>query len=313
MNDLSLPYAYDGDPDRGEQLNLEARQMWQAANNLPMLADNLSYAAMIYNSRAKYADAIVSAQAANEISLKIGNVWGEAFSQSWVGQAYRELGHITQAIAAMENAIRTAPFGFQAPLSFTRADLACLYGDLGMIARGIELAQIAHVQGEKHAQVMKIWTSAQLAHLYLRDGQIERAAGLIAEAIQHIKPNDYHSLFGAAIQLAEAELMLVQNDLSRALQVCERLIAYRRGHHLRQFLPNVLYLKGLALQRQGNLEDAVASLADARTEAESTNTRWTLWRILTALAEIEQARGKPSRGVARPGAHGTRLHCRPHT
>ena len=45
-------------------------------NNLPMVADNLSYRAMIYIALARYDEAIAAAQEAYQISLSIGNVWG---------------------------------------------------------------------------------------------------------------------------------------------------------------------------------------------------------------------------------------------
>ena len=298
LNDLSLPYAYTGNPEHGIEINLEARQMWRAMNNLPMLSDNLSYAAMIYIALAQYENAIAASQEAYQVSLNIDNLWGESFSQSWVGQAYRALGQITPAIAVMEESIRLAAQGFQAPLSFTRADLGCLYGDLGMVARGIELAEIAHSEGQKQAKVMKIWTTAQLGHLYLLDGQIARAESILAETDRNIAPVDQDSLFGTAIFLTEVELRLAQNDSARGIQVCDRLIEYKRAYHLRQSLPDAFHLKGVALQRQGKIADALACFSDARAEAEETNARWILWRILYALAEIEMQRGNDDQARA---------------
>jgi tetratricopeptide (TPR) repeat protein len=259
-----------------------------------MLADNLSYAAMGYLAIAQYEQAITAAREAHQISQSIGNVWGEAFSQTWVGQAYRELGQVEQAIAVMEDAIRAAALGFPPPLSFTRSDLACLYGDLGMVARGIELAQIAQTEGQKFAQTLDYWTCGRLAHLYLLDGQIAPAERLINATYPRLTPNDITSLFAVVIILAEAELGIARNDYPRAIQACDRLITSQRARQLRQFLPNALYLKGIAWQREGKIDDALATLADARAEAENTNARWSLWRILAALAEIEIARGNPA-------------------
>ena len=294
LNDLSLLYTYDGVPEHGEAVNLEARQMWREWNNLPMLADNLSYAAMGYIAIAQYEQAIAAAREAHQISQSIGNVWGEAFSQTWVGQAYRELGQIEQAMAVMANAIRAAALGFQPPLSFTRADLACLYGDLGMVARGIELAQIAQTEGQKFAQTLDYWTRGRLAHLYLLDGQIAPAETLIDTVYPRLTPKDISSLFSANLILAEAELGIARNDYPCAIQACDRLITSQRTRHLHQFLPNALYLQGIAWQRAGNIDNALAAFTDARAEAENANARWSLWRILAALAEIEIARGNPA-------------------
>jgi tetratricopeptide (TPR) repeat protein len=292
LNDLSLPYTYAGDPERGIALNLEAHTLWREMNNLPMVADNLSYRAMIYIALARYDEAIAAAQEAYQISVSIGNVWGQSFSQSWVGQAYRSLGHIAQALAAMEDAIRTAVSGFQAPLAFTRSDLAGLYGEMGMRARGIELGEMAHAAARNQAAVMVLWSTSILGHLYLLDGQMARAEELIIQANQGTSTTDQESLFGGANLLAEAKLMLAKNDYARALQACDRLIEYRASHRLRQDLPNVLYVKALALRKNGNENEVWTLLTEARVEAENTNARWIVWRILAELADIESERGQ---------------------
>ena len=191
----------------------------------------------------------------------------------------------------MEDAIRTAVSGFQAPLAFTRADLGALYGALGLIARGVELGEMAYAAGRNQAAVMVLWSTSQLGHLYLLDGQIARAEELIIEANQGASTTDQESLFGGANSLAEAELMLAKNDYARALLACDRLIEYRASHRLRQDLPNVLCVKALALRKNGNVDEAWTLLKEARGEAENTHARWILWRILAALAEIENERG----------------------
>lgn len=291
LNDIGLLYSWEGESERGKAVNLEARQMWRAMNNLPMLADNLSYAAMIHNSLGEYDQVIHASREALEISRRISNTWGETFSQSWVGEAYREIGHIADALSAMEEAIRLAAYGFQAPLAFTRADLGSLYGDLGQVKRGLELATLAYAEGERIAHVMHLWTSAQLAHLRLLTGDISSAERLVNHADSLFTDTDRTSMFGAGIWIVAAELALAQNDSFRAIQASDRLIAFQRSRRLRQFLPRGLYLKGIALSRQNQLADAWECLTEARAEAERQNARWILWRIYAALSELEIQRG----------------------
>jgi hypothetical protein len=62
---------------------------------------------------------------------------------------------------------------------------------------------------------------------------------------------------------------------------------------LRHNLADIIYFKGLTLQRRGNLDDAIACLQDARSEAEHSGSRWMQWRILAALSETEATRGNP--------------------
>lgn len=291
LNDLSLPLVWIGEIERGTAVNLEAREMWRAMGNLPMLADNLSYAVMSHISLGEYDQAIDVANQALQISQSIGNVWGETFSQSWVGEAYREIGHIEQAIIAMENAIRLAPQSFQAPLSFTRADLGCLYGDLGQVAKGMELARLAHIEGSKIAQVMQFYTAAQFIHLHLLAGDIVSATSLFDETAPLVSVTDHVSLFGTGLSFAEVELALAQKDFPRAVRASTDLIQIKRTHRLRQAMSDALYLKARALQSLNQFAEAQTALLEAQLEAEQTNSRWILWRILAALAEIAMQRG----------------------
>jgi tetratricopeptide (TPR) repeat protein len=302
LNDISLLYVWKGNPELGKQYNLEAREMWRAMNNLPMLVDNWGYAIMQHILLAEYALAIEGSPEPLEISRRIGNTWGESFIGSWLGEAYREIGQIDQAIATMENAIRLAEHGFQAPLSFTRADLASLYGDLGQPARGMELAKLAHLEGERFAQVIHIYTAATLAHLYVLNDDPASAQPIVDEALTRMAGGDPSSLFDTAIHGAEAEVCLARGDYARAIQGCDRSISFLRRYRMRRHLADILYLKGLGLQRQGDLDKAVTSLQEARREADHSGSRWTRWRILGALAEIQSSRDPAKAHILRTQA-----------
>jgi tetratricopeptide (TPR) repeat protein len=290
LNDISLLYVWKGNPELGVQYNREAREMWRGMNNLPMLVDNWGYAIMQHILLGEYALAVEDSPEPLEISRRLGNEWGEAFTSSWLGEAYCELGDINQAISTMENAIRLAEHGFQAPLSFTRADLASLYGDLGRPARGMELAKLAFIEGGRIAKIMHIYTAATLAHLYVLNDDPASAQPIVDEALTRMGPGDPSSLFDTAIHGAEAEVCLARGNYARVIRTCDHSINFLRRYRLRRHLADMLYFKGLGLQRQGDLDQAGTCLQDARREAEHSGSRWTLWRILGALAEIESRR-----------------------
>jgi tetratricopeptide (TPR) repeat protein len=261
----------------------------------------------------EYAPAVEDAPEPLEISRRIGNEWGEAFIGSWLGEAYRELGQIDQAISTMENAIRLAEHGFQAPLSFTRADLASLYGDLGQPARGMELAKLAYIEGEKIAQVMHIYTAATLAHLYVLNDDPASAQPIVDEALARMGAGDPSSLFDTAIHAAEAEVCLARGDYTRVIQACDHSISFLRRYRLRRHLADILYLKGLGLQRQGDLDRAGTCLREARGEAEHSGSRWALWRILGALAETESSRDHTEAHTLRTDARAKLEYILAHT
>lgn len=291
LNDISLLYVWNGNPELGVRYNLESREMWRMTNNLPMLTDNLGYAIMQHVILGEFVQAVEVSRESLDISRRIGNEWGEAFTQSWIGEPYRELGEIDQAISAMEDSIRLAEHSFQAPLAFTRADLASLYGDLGQVAHGLELAQLAHIEGERIASLMHLYTTAHLGHLHILKGDLATAQQIIDKGLGQVVPSETPALFDTAIYNTEAELALAQGDPVRAIRACDRMINFLNSYRLHLRLADAFYFKALALQRQGKLDDARVCLQEARSEAERSKSRWMLWRILDRLADIEEARG----------------------
>lgn len=292
LNDLSLLYISLGEPERGRKVGQEAHERWREMNNLPMLADNLGYAVMNYLEAGEYEQAITASSEAKEISQRIGNLWGETFSQTWVGRAYLELGQPDRAFAAMEQAVRLADLsGFTAPLAVTRADLGRLYGDLGKVERGLELARLAFAKAQQAFPSMRAWSASAVVHLCLLREDRAGAEMVLRQGYEGLDLEDGSVLFGAGILLADCELALTQRDWTRAVSLADKFINERR--HLRHSVPAGLYLKSQALWGQGRLDEARATLSEARAEAERHNARWSLWRILAMTSQVEAQAGNP--------------------
>ena len=62
-------------------------------------------------------------------------------------------------------------------------------------------------------------------------------------------------------------------------------------------LSEALHLRGLALLAQGRLAQARSDLQAARLEAIALDSRRAQWRILAALAEIEDRTGQPDQAT----------------
>ena len=169
----------------------------------------LSYAAMMHLYLGEFESAVVATNEACEISQGIGNVWGETFSQSWIGEAHLELGHVEQAIAAMEHAIRLAAHSFQPPLSYTHAGLALIYGEMGQVAHAIELARVAQAAGERLAPVMHVVTSRR-SRLHLLEGDLLSAGALLDQAARLLGPIEGASPYHTMLFLTQAELALAR-------------------------------------------------------------------------------------------------------
>ena len=57
------------------------------------------------------------------------------------------------------------------------------------------------------------------------------------------------------------------------------------------YLPDVLRTRGEALRGLGRIEEAFASLTEARYEADRQGSRRSIWPVLAKLAELEEERG----------------------
>jgi tetratricopeptide (TPR) repeat protein len=290
LNDLSMLYIPLGQPERGKMVGQEARELWREMNNLPMLADNLGYSTANHLEMAEFEQAISLANEAKQLSQRIGNLWGETFSQTWVGRAYLELGQPAHAIEVMQEAVRLADIsGFRAPLVITRADLGKLYGDLGAVERGLELTRLAFEKAQQSFPGLRSWSAGALAHVVLSKGDRTAAETIVRQGYDGLDPEALLPPFDAGILSADCELAMAHEDWTRALTLADKFIAGRR--RVRHHLPEALYLKGLALRGQGELNGARATLAEARAEAEAQHARWSLWRILAALSEVEAEGG----------------------
>ncbi len=287
LNDLSILYGLLGKPEQGRASAIEARELWNEFNNLPMLADNWSSTVSLHLMAGEFEQAITASQNALRISQSIGNLWGEAYSQTWVGAAYVALGQVDQAIQSMEKAIQTGARFFPVTLVLTRAGLAELHGDLGDVTTGIELGRLAFNAAENRLPVFRTLTAGALGHVYILAGELAHAREIIQRAWAEIDSKNSNPFFDGGFDRAAAELALAEQDYARADTLLSSTLAEQQRVRMRQHIPLTLYLKSQALRGQNRLEEARLLLEKAYAEAEASGARWDLWRILAALAEIE--------------------------
>jgi len=86
-------------------------------------------------------------------------------------------------------------------------------------------------------------------------------------------------------------MALAQKDYARAVKTADESFERFDQMGFRVFRSDVLYLKAKALRLLGKADAAYPVFLHAKREAEQIGSRWMLWRILAALAEIEMQRG----------------------
>ncbi|MCP4540311.1 MAG: hypothetical protein GY832_24495 [Chloroflexi bacterium] len=292
LNDLSRAYRIGSNSERSWAALTEARDLWRELDNLPMLVDTLASFVLLHYHDGEYEQALENYQAALRISRSIGNLWGQSHSLMWGSLVYYERGDPGKAIEGLEQAIHLGEqAGFVGPLVATRASLAMIYGDLGAVERGLELANLAIAAAEAHIPVWRPWAFAVLARLYLLAGDIAQAETTVKEGFADAKQLGLLSFAIFLAPLAEAQLALAQGDHAHAITVMDELSALLRKNSMRAYLPDALYLKGKALLAQNQVDKAHEVLAEACAVAETIGSRRSLWSILFTLSQIEAARG----------------------
>jgi tetratricopeptide (TPR) repeat protein len=295
LNDLAIHgYTEIGQPRHGLDALNEASQLWQLLNNQPMLADTLSNRAVIEVTLGDYAQALDEANQARRISESIGNLWGQSYSRFVRGEVELEFGEIGNAIKTMEDCIQFAnQAGFTAPLVWVRTHLAMAYADLGNVEKGIAIAQQAVDMAETQLTIWKAWAHATLGRLEVRHGNLQKANALLNPILadtgtKYLQRTWFYT--AVSIGMLRAEIALASNDASHAVVILETLIAYLRNTEARHFIPETLMLEARLLVLDKQSDRAREVLNVARTVAETLGSKWRLWRILAALADIEVQR-----------------------
>jgi tetratricopeptide (TPR) repeat protein len=291
LNDLFRPYASIGEYERARAATDEARQYWIETGDQSGLADNLSRSARIALALGEYDRVIEFAAQALQISQTIANLWGQSFSQMFVGYVYLERGDFTTTIETMKACIRLGDdAGFILAQIVTRAELGWVYGTLGAVDRGLELARAARAMAEQRVPHFRTWILACLARLHVLAGQLGEAETVVGEGYAAFT-EDFAQHAWIELPLAEAELALAKGEPARAIGVLDGLLGRFRQFRIRTFLSEALYLKGRALLGLDRLTDASEVLQAALAEAESLGARRIQWQVLAALSEIEQQGG----------------------
>jgi MalT-like TPR region len=301
LNDLSYPYTSSGRTEQAVAVAAEARDLWRELDNQPMLADSLGTLAWNEFARGEFDLVLEYGDQALRLSQDIGSLWGQSFSQVFVGHVYWERGEPDRAIQIMSECIRLAEqAGFGVPQFGTRADLGWVYASLGAVESGLELVRVA-LRSADIPHLFGPWVFAVLARIQLLAGDVTAAEEAVTQAHAKTRPDYLGNLppaISSGLASAEIELALAQHEHARAAALADQLIHFLEVGRLCAGLPEAHYLKAQAQLRQGEREQASAGLVEARAAAEAIGSRRMLWQILFALSQIEAQSGESAKAQA---------------
>lgn len=301
LNDLLSLYWVLGDLEQAQAAMMESRQLWQELGNLPMLSDNLTGASMIHFTAGQFEQALADSNAAYQIACSSNNLWGQANSRIMAGSVYLELGRPDQGLAVTAEAIGNGERGGHYwSVAVITADLGWLHGNMGAVERGLELAKLSFEKFKTYAPVLGPWPLAVRARLHLLTGDSVEAAAVIAQANQYSTLKSTLPHIPALIGLAEIELALAGRAFAEAIQLGDTLLIYLQRMQIYAYRAELLYHQAQALTGLGQVKPALATVEQARQQAEKVGSRRTLWPILALQSQLEQQQGNP--------AEATRLH-----
>jgi tetratricopeptide (TPR) repeat protein len=224
------------------------------------------------------------------ITTRIGNIWGEAYSQAVRGQILGWMGEIGRAVADLSAGHeKTRQAGFIA----------------GQILSNIFLARVLQVIGDVEGALARAraaleWASGQLPQFagmclgritlcLLAQGELSAAAMAFADPQAHQEEQQIFQLYEIAI--AGIELSLAQGKTDEAIDRAQRTIAHITELGSQSLLPDVYHAGAQALIAAGRRDEAADFLNEAINLARVIGMRGTLWHYLAAAATLADERG----------------------
>jgi tetratricopeptide (TPR) repeat protein len=257
-----------------------------------MLVDNLGTSADNAMSFGDYTVAIPLAEEAYRISIRIGNLWNQAYSRWILGGIYFDQGKVDDAIRALTETMQLGDqSGFAIAAWVSRVILALLYGSMGQPARGIELLEPLAAQVRNVDVPLKAWGFGTLGFLYLLIGNLAQAQVFIDEARRDPNRDDLSNKAAVIVTLAEGELFMAQRSYDKVEPITQALLQQHESNKLYLFKADAMLLAGKALHAQGKIDAAREMLMQARIEAETIDVKRVLWEICAELSTLESECG----------------------
>jgi tetratricopeptide (TPR) repeat protein len=299
QHDLARGYMTLGAPDQAEAALTEARELWRALNNVPMLAETYTTYGGLAFYRGNYDDGLAQLQEGFRLSQSINNAWGMAYSLMFRSYLLLDRGDLSAAITTMQHCLEYATQGgFIYPEAGIAATLAVAYTYLGQpqaaaaaLAQAQDIAERLFPTELMTVRLMEAWCA-----ILRRD--YAAVAEPLAFARAHVDRNDRLTSSPLVLALVEGELALAQGQPAQALVHANQRSLGGPASGTQAFTTDLRRLQGEALMALGRLDEAEDTLLHAHAQALAQPSYRTLWPISAALARLA-ARRADAAGAAR--------------
>ncbi len=293
LNDIQQSYAMTSRSDLALSALHQARPLWEELDNLPMLADNLASTSMHLLRVGRLDEARRDGQAALEISTRIGNRWGQAYSRWPIGTASLVLGELGPAIRAYRECVSYGDqAGFVVARFAGRAYLAfalTLAGASGLAESVLREANdlLGNMDEPllQHIRVAEAWAAS-------RAGNPEVAEPLLGSMLGE----KYRNQLGEdpfLLPAAEIETILARREFSAALGRLETIEEVLKQMGVTVLTPTFDLFRGRALAALAQLDQARLALLRSLHGSQAIGVEAGLWEAEAELAGVADRLGDP--------------------
>lgn len=273
LNDLGRAYSSTFRFDKAFAAQEEAESLWRAAGNLPMLADNLTTAADMLFGKGDFEKSEDMAAEALEISQRIDNLWGQAYSLMVYAGTKVECGEISKGVEMAQECMRIGSEGnFYAASIFPPIYLAWTYSWLGATDLAFECVQTsmkyldAFPAFQARAEIFK-------ANIHLELGEIDTAYDLVQkwqEQLEVVVPD----LFASAITwVIVGEIVLRKGQVDEARWIIDKLESLTQNSHGMWCRSDLHLLQARLLREEGKDDEARRCLLLAEEESQRIDSK----------------------------------------
>jgi tetratricopeptide (TPR) repeat protein len=278
LNDASHAYSMSGEMDRAREVALEAIELWEKLDDLPMLADGLAGLAAISVYSGQFDEAYQYSDRAYEISQTIENVWGQSYSRYAIGLVDFERGEVDLAIEHFKQTIRDAGISkFKAGELLSRAFLSIAYGELGCSEAALEVIENKFDPDMENLAVTRAFLLGATLLAYVQAGNLEKA-----ENVMEKFRNGFEGGYFIArhyFVLGKCYYYLIIGDDATALDTSEEFFTNLEKTGITFLNSELLLISSIALKNLGRISEAMEKLSEATEWANRLGSRKTLWQI----------------------------------
>ena len=292
LSDIGI-YGYfaNAEADKSRAVLSEARGMWRAQNNLPMLGDNLNNSGILEFIWGDFAQAQIYYQEALSVSERIGNAWGQSLARGFKGLHHAEAGEFGSALSDMQTAYALVQHAGSGITLIAATNLSLMYTMVGETVLAYDIIQIA-----KHDIEIPLYRApakSALAYASFLRGDMARAHAFLREA-HPSKTLDLEFTFLPGI-IAHGEIELADGHPEQVIAYMTALVEILQNFGIGNFVADAEMYRGRALFQLARFAEATAAFARAYEFAARLHSQRALLHIYTHWARAERAQNNFAR------------------